>query len=106
MNKKRVIAIDGPAASGKSTVAREVAKELNCTFVDSGAFYRGVTWAALQRGASVKNPAEVLSALKKSKWKVFVRDGAAVFSVDGVELGEELRGKEVREAVADVAVIP
>ncbi len=106
MNKKRVIAIDGPAASGKSTVARAVAKELNCTFVDSGAFYRGVTWAALQRGASVKNSAEVLSALKKSKWKVFVRDGASVFSVDGVELGEELRGKEVREAVADVAVIP
>ncbi len=106
MSKKRIIAIDGPAASGKSTVARAVAKELNCTFVDSGAFYRGVTWAALQRGAAVKNSAEVLSALKKSKWKVFVREGASAFSVDGVELVEELRSKEVREAVADVAVIP
>ncbi len=106
MNKKRVIAIDGPAASGKSTVARAVAKELGCTFVDSGAFYRGVTWAALQRGASTKNPSEVLSALKGSKWRVFVRDGASMFSVDGVEMVDELRCKEVREAVADVAVIP
>ncbi len=106
MSKKRIIAIDGPAASGKSTVARAVAKELDCIFVDSGAFYRGVTWAALRRGASVKNPAEVLSTLKKSKWKVFVRDGASVFASDGVEPGEALRGKEVREAVADVAGVP
>ncbi len=106
MNKKRVIAIDGPAASGKSTVARAVAKELDCTFVDSGAFYRGVTWAALQRGVSVKNSAEVLAALKRSKWMIFVRDGASVFSIDGLEPDAELRGKEVREAVADVAVIP
>jgi len=106
MSKKRIIAIDGPAASGKSTVARAVAKELDCTFVDSGAFYRGVTWAALRIGASAKNPTEVLSALKKSKWNVFVRDGAVVFSIDGLEPDDELRGKEVREAVADVAVIP
>lgn len=106
MNKKRVIAIDGPAASGKSTVAREVAKKLNCIFVDSGSFYRGVTWKILQEGVDTKNSSQVLKALRKSKWKFIVRDGAVVFSIDGVEPGEAIRDKDVREAVADIATIP
>ena len=106
MSKKRIIAIDGPAASGKSTVARAVAKRLNCTYVDSGAFYRGVTWKMLQEGVNTKNPLLVLPALLKSKWTFEVRDGAVVFAIDGVEPGEELRDKDVREAVSDVAAIP
>ena len=106
MNKRRIIAIDGPAASGKSTVARETAKRLNCIYVDSGAFYRGVTWKMLQDGVNTKNPLLVLPALLKSKWTFEVRDHAVVFAIDGVEPGEALRDKDVREAVSDVAAIP
>ncbi|MBI9021036.1 MAG: (d)CMP kinase, partial [Verrucomicrobia bacterium] len=106
MKKQRVIAIDGPAASGKSTVAREAAKRLNCVYVDSGAFYRGVTWKMLQEGVNPKNPMAVLPVLLKSKWKFEVRDRAVVFSIDGVEPGEALRDKEVREAVSDIAAMP
>jgi cytidylate kinase len=106
MSKQRIIAIDGPAASGKSTVAREASKRLNCVYVDSGAFYRGVTWKMLQEGVNTKNPLAVLPALLKSKWKFDVRDRAVVFSIDGVEPGEALRDKDVREAVSDVAAIP
>ncbi|MEI7850818.1 MAG: (d)CMP kinase [Kiritimatiellales bacterium] len=106
MSKQRIIAIDGPAASGKSTVAREVAKRMNCIYVDSGAFYRGVTWKMIQEGVNTKNPLLVLPALLKSKWEFDVRDGAVFFTIDGVELGEALRGKEVREAVSDIAAIP
>ncbi|MBC8206832.1 MAG: (d)CMP kinase [Kiritimatiellaeota bacterium] len=106
MSKKRIIAIDGPAASGKSTVAREAAKRLGCVYVDSGAFYRGVTWKMLQEGVNTKNPLAVLPVLLKSKWKFDVRDRAVVFSIDGVEPGEALRDKAVREAVSDVAAMP
>jgi cytidylate kinase len=101
-----MIAIDGPAASGKSTVAREVAKRLNCIYVDSGAVYRGVTWKMLQEGVCTKSSLAVIPALLRSKWNFTVRDGAVGFTVDGVEPGEALRSKEVREAVADIAAMP
>lgn len=106
MSKQRIIAIDGPAASGKSTVAREAAKRLNCIYVDSGSFYRGVTWKMLQEGVNTKNPLAVLPVLLKSKWTFDVRDRAVVFAIDGVEPGEALRDKDVREAVSDIAAIP
>jgi len=106
MNRQRIIAIDGPAASGKSTVAREVAKRMNCIYVDSGALYRGVTWKMIQEGVSTKNPLLVLPALLKSKWNFEVCNGAVVFTIDGINPGEALRGKEVREAVSDIAAMP
>jgi len=106
MSKKRIIAIDGPAASGKSTVGREVAKRMNCLYVDSGAFYRGVTWKMLQKGVNTKNPLAVLPVLLKSKWTFEVRDRAVVFSIDGVEPGEAIRDKDVREAVSGIAAMP
>jgi cytidylate kinase len=79
MSKHRIIAIDGPAASGKSTVAREAAKQLNCLYVDSGSFYRGVTWTMIRKGVDFKNPLAVLPVLSKSKWTFEVRDRAVVF---------------------------
>lgn len=106
MSRHRIIAIDGPAASGKSTVAREAAKRLNCIYVDSGAFYRGVTWKMLREKVNTKNPLAVLPVLLKSKWNFEVRDRAVVFAIDGVEPGEELRDKDVREAVSDIAAMP
>ncbi len=105
MSRQRIIAIDGPAASGKSTVAREVAKRMNCIYVDSGALYRGVTWKMIQEGVCTQNPLLVLPVLLKSKWKFEVRDRAVVFTIDGVDPGEALRGKEVREAVSDIAAM-
>ena len=106
MSKQRIIAIDGPAASGKSTVAREAARRLNCIYVDSGSFYRGVTWKMIQEGVDITKPLQVLPALLKSKWTFDVRDHAVVFAIDGIEPGEALRDKDVREAVSDVAAIP
>lgn len=106
MSRQRIIAIDGPAASGKSTVAREVAKRLNCIYVDSGSFYRGVTWHMIQEGINTKNPLAVIPALLKSKWTFEVRNQAVVFAINGIEPGEALREKDVREAVSDVAAMP
>ena len=57
------IAIDGPAASGKSTIAKQIAKKLNITYIDTGAMYRGVTLAILKRGIEVENVQEIRNIL-------------------------------------------
>lgn len=102
----QVIAIDGPSASGKSSVSKGVAFQLDSLYVDSGALYRGVTWNALLRKVNVKVPDDVVASIDAATWTFFVQDGAVVFSVDGVVPVQELREKATREAVADVAAIP
>ncbi|MEA2068808.1 MAG: (d)CMP kinase [Verrucomicrobiota bacterium] len=102
----KTIAIDGPSASGKSTVSKGVAAELGFIYVDSGALYRGVTWQAIRKGIDTKDTAAVVDSMHVAEWDFFVREGASVFSIDGDVPVQELRGKDVRESVADVAAIP
>jgi cytidylate kinase len=102
----KAIAIDGPSASGKSSVSKGVAAELGFIYVDSGALYRGVTWQALRKGVDTKNALAVVECMHNAEWDFFVQDGASVFSVDGDVPVQELREKNVRESVADVAAIP
>ena len=102
----KAIAIDGPSASGKSTVSKGVAAALGIIYVDSGALYRGVTWQALRKGVDTTDAEAVLDSLHEADWDFFVQDGASVFSIDGDIPVQELREKDVREAVADVAAIP
>lgn len=102
----RVVAIDGPSASGKSTVARGVANALNALYVDSGAMYRGVTWKVLQEGLDPQAEEAVIGVLNAAMWTFDVVDGAVAFTIDGENPGEALRGEAVREAVSFVARIP
>ncbi len=102
----KAIAIDGPSASGKSSVSKGVAAALGFIYVDSGALYRGVTWQAIRKGVDTKNAAAVVESMHNAEWDFFVQEGAAVFSVDGDVPVQELREKDVREAVADVAAVP
>jgi cytidylate kinase len=102
----KTIAIDGPSASGKSSVAKAAAAELGCIYVDSGALYRGVTWQAIRAGADPQDAKAVVEAMHGAEWDFFVEDDAAVFSVNGDVPMQELREKDVREAVAGVAAMP
>lgn len=102
----KTIAIDGPSASGKSSVSKGVAKELGYLYSDSGSLYRGVTWQALRKGVDVRDAAAVLECMYDAAWDFFVQDGATVFSIDGDVPVQELREKAVRESVAFVAAIP
>ncbi len=102
----KTIAIDGPSASGKSSVSKGVAKQLGFLYVDSGALYRGVTWQALGKGVDTRDADAVINAMHAAEWDFFEQDGAVVFSVDGKVPVQELREKDVRESVADVAAIP
>lgn len=103
---KKLIAIDGPSASGKSTVSKAVAAQLNLIYVDSGALYRGITWNALRKKADMENPEAIIDSMLNADWNFFVQDGAALFSIDGDIPVQELREKDVRETVAIVAAIP
>ncbi len=102
----KTIAIDGPSASGKSSVSKGVAQELGYLYSDSGSLYRGVTWQALRKGVDVQDAAAVVECMYDAEWDFFVQDGSTVFSIDGDVPVQELREKDVRESVAFVAAIP
>ena len=102
-----IIAIDGPAGSGKSSTARAVAKQLGFRHLDSGAFYRAITHAAMQRGIAAADweklsPAE-LDALRVSAAPA---DVGFRMLVDGVDVSEEIRQPAVTANVSAMARIP
>jgi len=94
-----VIAIDGPAGAGKSTVGRAVAKRLGLEYLDTGAMYRAVAYAALRRGIPVTDDERVAELARGLDLRV---DDAGVV-VDGEDATAEIRSREVTEAVSAVA---
>ena len=98
----RVIAIDGPAGSGKSTVARALARRLDLDYLDTGAMYRGVTFAVLRR--QMDPDEEELVAAVARDLELEVVDSQV--TVDGVDASLEIRGPEVTSAVSVVAANP
>jgi CMP/dCMP kinase len=97
----RVIAIDGPAGSGKSTVARAVAEGLGLAYLDTGAMYRAVAFAALRRGIDPEDTEVVARLAEQVELEV-----AEQVRVDGVDATIEIRGPEVTRAVTAVAANP
>jgi CMP/dCMP kinase len=97
----RVIAIDGPAGSGKSTVAKALAARLGLDYLDTGAMYRSVAFAAIQRGIEPDDS----EAVGKLAAAIEIRV-AEVVTVDGVDATVEIRGPEVTRAVSTVAANP
>jgi cytidylate kinase len=95
----RVIAIDGPAGSGKSTVAKALARRLGLEYLDTGAMYRAVTFAVLRRRIDPDDDDEVAAVARDLELEM--SDDAIV--VDGVEATVEIRGPEVTSAVSVVA---
>jgi len=95
-----VIAIDGPAGSGKSTVGKRLAAQLGLEYLDTGAMYRGVTFAALRRGIDPADT-EVVARLAQQVELDLAADGT--LTVDGVDATIEIRGPEVTRAVSLVA---
>jgi cytidylate kinase len=95
-----VIAIDGPAGAGKSTVARALADRLGLPYLDTGAMYRAVTFAALRRGIPVGDDERVAELARRLELEV---DDDLRVLVDGVDATADIRGREVTEAVSVVA---
>lgn len=100
--ERRVVAIDGPAGSGKSTVARALAQRLALEHLDTGAMYRAVAFAAIRRGV---DPADGEPVGRLARAVDMVVEGGTVV-VDGVDASVEIRGPEVTRAVSVVAANP
>jgi cytidylate kinase len=98
-----IVTIDGPAASGKSTVARLLAEKLGASFLDTGAMYRAVTLAALKAGADMTDQDQLLRILTNSDFKFAVKGGKMTVSVDGVDVTEQIRDPKVTANARNIA---
>lgn len=108
MNLKRRIniAIDGPSGAGKSTLAKAIAKELNISYVDTGAIYRTVGFAARREGIEPTDRAAVAAMLAHITVEARFEGGAQYMYLDGECLGERIREHEISHYASAVSAIP
>lgn len=106
MSTPFVVAVDGPSGSGKSSTARGVATRLSLAYLDTGAMYRAVTWALLQRGTDLDDPA----AIARDAAHVTITSGtdpqAPTITADGTDVSEAIREDDVTAHVSPVAAVP
>ena len=101
------VAIDGPAGAGKSTIARKVAQELGCLYVDTGAIYRTVGLYALRKGADPKNEGEVVPLLEELKVEMQVEsDGIQHMYLNGEDVTAQIREPEISRCASAVSALP
>jgi cytidylate kinase len=101
-----VVTIDGPAGSGKSTVARLLARKLAASFLDTGAMYRAVTFAAMQAGADLSDERALLGVLQKHKFLFSVHAGRMRAVMDDTDITEKIRCPEVTAKARYIAAAP
>jgi len=105
-NPHRVIAIDGPAASGKSSVAREVAHRLSFIYVNSGAMYRAITWHVLNHGLTQDDSGRIAQLVETSWVGSELVHGELRILIDDVDPTKHLREARVNNAVSRVSTVP
>jgi cytidylate kinase len=101
-----IVAIDGGAASGKSSTARALAAHFNLLHVDTGSFYRAVTAELLQRGVHIGDLPAVHAALAQLHFGTRIEGRSAIMEINGRSAGDEIRGEAVNAAVSHFAAIP
>src|SRR4051812_19215902 len=106
MNSHCVIAIDGPAASGKSTVARELARKLGFVYVNSGAMYRAFTWFVLKHDLNGTVPQQVADLIARAKIDCSISGLASHLFIDDFDPAAHLRDAMVNTHVSQVSAIP
>ena len=94
-----VVAIDGPAGAGKSTVARRVAQALGFAYLDTGAMYRAATWWALQQGIDLDDPGAVAKTTRALPLDMSHEAGRLTVCVDGQDVTEAIRSREVTRQI-------
>lgn len=105
-NNNLTIAIDGPASSGKSTVAKKIAHDLNLIYVDTGAMYRALTYQALKQNVNIKEEQQLVELLKESVITLRkTEDGQSVY-VNDIDVTEDVRQNNVTNTVSIVAAHP
>ncbi len=106
MGKRLVIAIDGPAASGKSTTAKLVAQRLGYLYVDTGAMYRAMGLKARELGIPLSDAAAVAAMAQNTSIEQRPGPGGAVTYLDGRDVTHEIRTPEASQLASDISTIP
>lgn len=106
MTKKISIAIDGPAAAGKSTVAKIVAEKLSYIYIDTGAMYRAITFKALNEGADLQNESAIVAILEKTTINLLPGEKGQLVYLDDQDVTNEIRTASVTNSVSIVAKHP
>lgn len=101
-----MIAVDGPAGSGKSSAARGVARALGLRYLDTGAMYRALTWWLLSRGLDTADPGTVARHAREPEIGVGTDPDAPAITVGGVDVSGPIRTRQVSNAVSAVASVP
>jgi cytidylate kinase len=104
MSKGLIIAIDGPAGSGKSSSAKLIAKKLGYLYIDTGAMYRAITYLALENEA-LNDESRILELARKSKIELEYNDGKLVVMLNDQDISNEIRSTDVNANVSDVSKI-
>jgi cytidylate kinase len=103
---KIVVAIDGPAASGKSSVARRVSKRLGFSYIDSGAFYRAITWWVLRANTDPASVHDVSALVAESQLESGFEGDEGFLRIGGTDPRTHLRDEDVNRAVSPVSIVP
>lgn len=104
MSKGLIIAIDGPAGSGKSTSAKLIAKKLGYVYIDTGAMYRAITYLALENEA-IKDESRIIELARKCKIDLDYEDGEVIVRLNDRNISKEIRSAEVNSHVSEVSKI-
>lgn len=101
-----IIAIDGPAGSGKSTIARMLAKRLGFKYLDTGAMYRALTWKAIQRGVNLEDENALCQLMDQTNIEFQYKDDSLQVFVDGVDVTKEIRSPSVTNNIHYISNTP
>jgi len=105
-NQRFIIAIDGPAGAGKSTVAREIARQLGYLFINTGAMYRAVAWKALRSNIPLDDKESIARLANESIIELTGDLDSSHVLIDGVDITDEITKPEISEAASIVSSIP
>jgi cytidylate kinase len=105
-DRHRIVAIDGPAASGKSSVAREIARRLGFAYVNSGAMYRALTWHILEHGIDPSETECVIGSIESAEITCDLQNNESRLLIDGIDPVDHLRDDRVNNGVPLVSRIP
>jgi cytidylate kinase len=106
LNSHCVIAIDGPAASGKSTVARELAQRLGFVYVNSGAMYRAITWYVLDHGFDGRAADQIPALIESARIECEISGRCLRMIIDRNDPARHLRDARVNNHVSQVSAVP
>ncbi|MGA9714848.1 MAG: (d)CMP kinase [Aeromicrobium sp.] len=102
----RIVAIDGPSGSGKSSTSRGVASKLGMTYLDTGAMYRAMTWALLQAKVDLDDPEAIAAAAERVALRSGTDPSSPTIHVGDDDVSAHIRGDDVTAAVSPVAAVP